>query len=137
MADGGHDLALAEAVVTDVVFLDQCNGHGTLFAGAALVLMSRAAWIAAARAAQGNVVMAAVERCDFRRPVLPGEVVEIAARVTRVGRASMTVTLVGTAAAPGRPASVFAEGSFVMVATDHAGRPRPVPTHQSRPESFA
>ncbi|MFN6976521.1 MAG: acyl-CoA thioesterase [Gemmobacter sp.] len=119
------------ATVTDVVFLDQCNGHGTLFAGAALALMSRAAWIAAARAAGGPVVMARLERNDFLRPVLPGEIVEIAARVTRVGTASMTVDLLASAAPAGAPTTPFARGACIMVAVDAGGRPRPVASRPS------
>lgn len=81
------------ARLAEVVFPAQLNHHGTYFAGAALGLMSRAALVAACRAAHDDVVMAACKRSEFCSPVYAGELVEAVARLERVGRRSMTVTV--------------------------------------------
>lgn len=77
--------------LVDLVFPGATNHHGTLFGGAALALMDRIAFIAATRHGRVPFVTASVDRVDFQAPARVGELVECAARVTRVGRKSMTV----------------------------------------------
>lgn len=80
-----------ETCFVEIVFPEQANHYGTLFGGTALNLMSKAAAIAAARRAGGSVVMASSDKVDFHMPVSVGQLVELRARVSRVGRTSMTV----------------------------------------------
>lgn len=77
--------------LAELVFPSQTNHHGTLFGGAALALMDRAAYIAATRLVRGTVVTAAVEAADFRRPVLPGQLAEVTAQIVKIGSTSITV----------------------------------------------
>lgn len=117
----------AETRFAEIVFPEQANHYGTLFGGTALNLMSKAAAIAAARRAGASVVMARSDRVDFHMPVLVGQLVELIARVERVGRTSMTVKVEVVAETLGKSdRKVAMRGSFEMVAVDEYGRPQPV-----------
>ena len=118
---------LAETRFAEIVFPEQANHYGTLFGGTALNLMSKAAAIAAARRAGASVVMARSDRVDFHLPVLVGQLVELIARVERVGRSSMTVKVEVVAETLGKADRKLAmRGSFEMVAVDEHGRPQPI-----------
>lgn len=99
------------------------NHHGTLFAGQGLQLMAKAAFLAARGLAQREVVMASVTGVDFLAPVAVGQQLMLRAWVSRVGRSSMTVCVIGWADLPGVPAEEVLKGVFEMVAVDAAGRP--------------
>jgi acyl-CoA hydrolase len=111
----------------EMVFPDQANHYGTLFGGNALSLMGKAAFVAATRRARCAVVMATSDKVQFHEPVRVGELVELTARVERVGRSSMTVVveLVAETLVTGHR-RIAVRGSFEMVAVDEAGRPTPV-----------
>lgn len=108
--------------LTEMIFPDQANHYGTLFGGNALALMAKTAFVAATRRADGAVVLARSERVDFATPIPVGTLLDLTARVTRIGRTSMTVEVTGTIGGA-RPALT---GQFEMVAVDAAGRPRPI-----------
>lgn len=111
----------------EIVFPEQANHYGTLFGGTALNLMSKAAAIAAARRAGGNVVMASSDKVDFHMPVRVGQLVELSAKVVRVGRCSMTVKVEVISETFGKSDRKLAmQGSFEMVSVDDAGRPAPI-----------
>lgn len=116
----------------EMILPDQGNHYGTLFGGNALGLLAKATFLAAARHAEGPVVMARTEAVDFRSPVKVGEVLDIVARVSRTGRSSMTVDVEATARSiGGARVRTALSGRFEMVAVDGAGRPRPVGTEIS------
>ena len=111
----------------ELVFPEQANHYGTLFGGAALSLMGKAAFVAATRRARRAVVMATSDKVQFHEPVRVGELVELTARVERVGRSSMTVIVeVVAEALVSGDRRVAMRGSFEMVAVDEHGRPTPV-----------
>jgi len=113
--------------LTALIFPEAVNHHGTLFAGAGLALMSKAAFLAASRRSRRPVVMAASEKIDFRTPVLPGQMLELTATVTRVGRSSMQVEVSGEVETLTTGARHIAmTGRFDMVAVDESGRPTPI-----------
>ncbi|GKS84727.1 acyl-CoA thioesterase [Acidovorax sp. SUPP1855] len=111
----------------DIVFPCQANHHGKLFAGHALQSMAKAAFLVGRSVAQRDVVMASVTGIDFVSPVPVGHVLTLQARVSRVGRSSMTVCVTGLAQALGGPQQEVLRGVFEMVAVDAAGRPAPIP----------
>lgn len=116
-----------ETRFVEIVFPEHANHYGTLFGGSALNLMSKAAAIAAARRAGGSVVMASSEKVDFHMPVRVGQLVELSAKVTRVGRCSMTVKVDVLAETFGKKDRKLAmQGSFEMVSIDASGRPAPI-----------
>jgi acyl-CoA hydrolase len=120
--------ALEPTRFVEMVFPEHANHYGTLFGGHALSLMGKAAFVAATRHARCSVVMATSDKVEFHEPVRIGELVELTARVERVGRSSMTVAVSVIAE---RPATghrrIAMHGSFEMVAVDEAGRPMPLP----------
>jgi acyl-CoA hydrolase len=113
-----------ETRFTEVVFPEHANHYGTLFAGNALALMAKAAFVAGARHAGCNVVMARSESVEFAEPVKVGELIEIIGRVARAGRSSMTITveIVREDVASGARKRVV-HGTFEMVAVNKDGRP--------------
>lgn len=127
-ATAGEDDGSERTTMVEPVFPGHTNHLGTLYGGQALAWLGKAAFVAASRRARMPVVMAASERIDFHAPVLEGELVELDARVVRVGNASMCVEV-----------SMHAEdllsgqrrlctrGRFTMVALGYDGRPVPVP----------
>jgi acyl-CoA hydrolase len=117
----------SETRFVEMIFPEQANHYGTLFGGHALSLMGKAAFVAATRRARAPVVMATSEKVEFHVPVRVGELVELTARVTRVGRSSMTVAV--DAVSEGLVSGtrrLAVRGSFEMVAVDEAGKPAPI-----------
>jgi uncharacterized protein (TIGR00369 family) len=113
-----------EARLQEIVFPNHTNHLGTLFGGQALAWMDKAAFLAGYREAGGTVVTARSERVDFIAPIRQGDIVDVVARVERIGRTSLTVA-VELWRASGHP-MCCARGAFVMIAVDERGRPRPV-----------
>lgn len=123
----------AETSFIEIVFPEHANHYGTLFGGNALALMGKAAFVAATRRARCPVVMARSEGTEFHVPVRVGEIVELSARVVRVGRSSMTVIVEMTAEAlVSGERRLAVRGAFEMVAVDAAGRPVPVPSSKDQ-----
>jgi len=117
-----------EARMMEMVFPDFTNHMGTLFGGQALAWMDKAAFLAGSRYARTVVVTANSDRIDFRLPVKQGAMVELIARVVKVGRSSMQVEiemycedlLTGVR-------GLATRGVFTMVALGADGKPTPVP----------
>jgi acyl-CoA hydrolase len=108
----------------DLVFLGDTNHHGTLFGGAGLALMDRIAFIAATRHGRVPFVTASCDRVDFQAPARVGEMVELCARVGRVGRTSMTVEVEMTAEdLLSGDRRLCTRGSFSMVAVPEGKGP--------------
>ncbi len=125
-----------ETRFTEVVFPEHANHYGTLFAGNALALMAKAAFVAGARHAGCNVVMARSENVEFAEPVKVGELIEIIAHVERAGRSSMTVAVEivrENVASTARKRVVH--GTFEMVAVNKEGRPVPIISRGERQEA--
>lgn len=99
------------------------NHRGTLFAGEALQMLVKAAFLAGRDRAQREVVVAGVTGVDFLAPVPVGHELLLRTRISRVGRSSMTVCVTGLAGVPGAAAAPVLRGVFEMVAVDDAGRP--------------
>lgn len=114
----------AETRFVEMVFPELSNHYGTLFGGNALNLMGKAAFVAAARFARSNVVMAATGKIEFLEPISVGELIELVAHVERAGRSSMTVAveMMRESLISGTRKPVV-HGSFEMVAVNDRGRP--------------
>ncbi len=110
--------------LTELVLPEQANHYGTLFGPKALALLGKAAFLVATRLTRQSVVMASARQIEFLRPIPVGAVLSLTARVTRVGRCSMTVGVVACFdAAPGTRPDEVLRGEFEMVIVDEAGRP--------------
>jgi acyl-CoA thioesterase YciA len=115
-----HHTALELA---EIVFPEHANHYGTLFGGNALLLMSKAAFLAARAFAKSDVVMARCGDAQFMVPVRVGSVLRLRAWVTRAGRSSLTVCVSGTAEQLGCEPRTALKSLFEMVAVDKTGRP--------------
>ena len=117
-----------EARLLEMVFPDHTNHLGTLFGGQALAWMDMAAFIVASRYARSTVVTARSEQVDFNQPIRKGDLVEVIARIVKVGRSSMhvDVDVVNEDLLSGQR-KLCTHGHFVMVALDELGRPLQAP----------
>ena len=110
------------------------NHYGTIFGGVILSYIDTAGALAARRELQlrkGNpkasFVTVAINRVEFKRPVLVGDVVRFQTEVTKVGRTSITVRIDVWADRGAESVHVTeAEGVFVGVDLSTPDR-KPVP----------
>jgi acyl-CoA thioesterase YciA len=110
------------------------NKHGTIFGGVLLANIDLAGAIAAHRELQlrgGNpkasFVTVAINRVEFRKPVLVGDVVRFETSIVRIGRTSITVKIDVHAERGAETIHVTeAEGVFVGVDLSTPER-KPVP----------
>jgi acyl-CoA thioesterase YciA len=125
---GGDRDDRGEPAVRTLAMPADTNPAGDIFGGWVLAQMDLAAGIVAHLRARGRVVTAALDGMAFHRPVYVGDLVSCYAKVTRIGRTSLTVT-VDTYARRGRTGEEVkvTEGHFTLVAIDEQGRPRAVP----------
>lgn len=122
--------------LAELVFPEQTNHHGTLFGGASLALMDRAAYIAATRLTRRKMVTAGFDGVDFGRPVMPGELAEVTATLRKTGRSSIVldVEMQAENLLTGRRERAVG-GTIAMVAQDrHGDEPLPTYTAQPAPE---
>ncbi|MBA4216370.1 MAG: acyl-CoA thioesterase [Methylibium sp.] len=118
---------LDRLVLTELVLPEQSNHYGTLFGPNGLALMGKAAYLVATRFTRQAIVMVGANRIAFQRPAPVGALLRIDARITRVGRSSLTAQVVACFdAAPGTRAEPVLSGDFEMVAVDERGRPTPI-----------
>ena len=117
------------------------NRHGTIFGGVLLANIDLAGAIAAQRELhlrggnpKASFVTVALNRVEFRKPVLVGDVVRFETRIVKIGRTSITVHIDVIAERGAETIPVTdAEGVFVGVDLSDPDR-RPVPLFPGRPE---
>ena len=104
------------------------NPSGDIFGGWLMSQMDIAGGIAAAVRAKGRAVTVAVKGMEFHQPVYVGDLVSCYADVVATGTTSITVKVETLARRrAGGDTVKVTEGTFVFVALDADGRPRPVP----------
>ena len=117
-----------ELAVRTLAMPADTNPSGDIFGGWVLAQMDLAAGIMAAQRAGGRVATVALDGMSFHRPVYVGDLVSCYARVTRIGRTSMTVQVETFVLRRRRGEEVkVTEGRFTLVAIDEHGKPRAVP----------
>jgi acyl-CoA thioesterase YciA len=111
-----------------------CNPHGTIFGGVILSYLDQAGAIGARRevvqagGAPPFLVTAAMNRVEFRQPVLVGDVVRFLTRLVRLGRTSITMHI-SVEAERGTEVIGVTEAEVVYVGVDPSTpqrRPRPL-----------
>src|SRR5438093_7375262 len=109
------------------------NPHGTIFGGVILSYLDQAGAIGARREVvrAGGVppflVTVAVNRVDFHKPVLVGDVVRFLTRLVRIGRTSITMHI-SVEAERGDQVIAVTEAEVVYVGIDaHTPERRPTP----------
>jgi acyl-CoA hydrolase len=81
----------SETTIVKMVFPEMANHYETLFGGTALKWMDEIAFISATRFCRKTVVTVSTDKIDFKKPIPTGSLVELKARVTKVGKSSMIV----------------------------------------------
>jgi acyl-CoA thioesterase YciA len=109
------------------------NAHGTIFGGHILSLIDQAGAIAAHGLGVGKLVTVAMREVEFKQPVQVGDLVTCWARVTKVGRTSVTSVVRVVAQSPmaqarGEPERDVTQAEVVYVHVGDDGRPQPLPT---------
>ena len=103
------------------------NASGDIFGGWLLSQMDIAGGIAAHDRARGRVATVAIEAMEFHLPVYVGDLVSCYTDITHVGNTSITVHVESEARRrDGGDTIKVTEGTFIFVALDGDGRPRPV-----------
>ncbi len=107
------------------------NPSGDIFGGWVLAQMDLAGALPAVRYAQGRIVTVAVEAMRFHQPISIGDLVTCYARVTSTGRTSMHVNIETWVTRHRNGEEVMVtEGTFIYVAVDEQGQPRPLPSRE-------
>ena len=103
------------------------NANGDIFGGWLLSQMDIAGGVEASNKCNGRCVRIAIEAMKFYKPVYIGDLVSIYAKVTKVGKTSMTIDIdaISSRKLTGEEVKVTS-GTFVYVAIDDSGRPRNV-----------
>ena len=105
------------------------NYHGDIFGGWIMSQVDIAGSVPASRRARGRIVTVAVNSFVFKQPVLIGDLVSFYARITRVGRTSITVDVeVFAQRDPAEERCVrVTEASLTYVAVGPDRKPRELP----------
>lgn len=73
------------------VFPNTTNHYDTLFGGTALQMMDEVAFICATRFARKRMVTVSSDQVDFKHPIPAGTLVELIAKVVKVGTKSLKI----------------------------------------------
>ncbi len=104
------------------------NANGDIFGGWVLGQMDLAGSVAAGQRARSRIATVAVEAMTFHKPINIGDLVTGYATVAKTGRTSIHIHVVIVATRRLTHEEVrVTEGTFIYVAIDDEGKPRPVP----------
>jgi acyl-CoA thioesterase YciA len=105
------------------------NAAGDIFGGWLMSQVDIAGSIIARRRANDRIVTVAVDSFQFHQPVFVGDLVSCYARITRVGRTSLTVHVKAYVERQGATHETIqvTEADLTYVAVDEQRRPRPLP----------
>lgn len=117
----------ADERIVELVFADDTNHHGSLFGGHGLSLMAKAGFITATRKCREVMVLASLDKTNFKAPIQIGEIVDLSAKVVRVGTKSLTVNVKmwGEELLTGER-NFCADSDFIMVAVDENGKSKAI-----------
>jgi len=105
------------------------NAAGDIFGGWLMSQVDIAGSIIARRRADGRTVTVAVDSFQFRQPVFVGDVISCYAKITRVGRTSMTINVKAFAERQQENHEILlvTEADLTYVAVDENRKPRALP----------
>ena len=108
------------------------NGNGDIFGGWVLSQMDIAGGSLAARVAKGRVATVAITAMTFVQPIKVGDMVSIYGEISKLGRTSITISLETVVRRRHEQIDIrVTHGTYVFVAIDEHGKPRPVPAQDS------
>jgi len=121
-ADGGELVLRVMPLPADV------NANGDIFGGWIMAQVDLAGAVLPSRVAKGRIATVAVNQFVFKQPVSMGDLLSFYARITRIGRTSISVHV--QVFAERNPANLHVvkvtEADLTYVAIDSQGQPRPV-----------
>ena len=118
----------AEPALRTLAMPADANPNGDIFGGWVLAQMDLAGGVVAARRAGGRLATVAVEAMRFHAPIAVGDLVTCYAEVVKTGTTSITIDIQTWARRRrGTVEAKVTEGTFIYVAIDDNGRPRPLP----------
>jgi len=104
------------------------NANGDIFGGWIMAQVDMAGAVLPSRIAKGRIATVAVNQFIFKQPVSMGDLLSFYARITRIGRTSISVHV--QVYAERNPANLHVvkvtEADLTYVAIDAQGQPRPV-----------
>ena len=119
----------AELVLRVMPLPADVNANGDIFGGWIMAQVDLAGAVLPSRIAKGRIATVAVNEFVFKQPVSLGDLLSFYARVTRIGRSSISVHV--EVWAERDPAQVqrvkVTEADLTYVAIDARGQPRAVP----------
>ena len=117
-----------ELTVRTMAMPADANPNGDIFGGWVMAHMDQAGGIAAVERAHGRVATVAADAMTFLRPVHVGDVLCVYTDVERVGRTSMRIHIEAWARRFRKNLrEKVTDATFIFVAIDDNGRPRPIP----------
>lgn len=81
----------SETRIFKAIFPNTTNHYNTLFGGTALHMMDEVSFICATRFSRKKVVTISSDKIDFTQPIPEGTIVELIARIDKIGRTSCVV----------------------------------------------
>jgi acyl-CoA thioesterase YciA len=118
-----------ELVLKVIPMPGDCNANGDIFGGWVMAHVDLAGAVVPARYAGGRMATVAVNEFVFKHPVRVGDILSFFAKLTRIGRTSITVKIEVYAERFGSQAQYtkVTEALLTYVAIDDQGKPREVP----------
>ena len=118
-----------ELVLKVIPMPRDCNANGDIFGGWVMAQVDLAGAVVPARYIKGRMVTVAVNEFVFKHPVRVGDILSFFAKLSRIGRTSVTVKVEVFAERFGsdNEYTKVTEASITYVAVDEHGRPRAVP----------
>jgi len=118
-----------ELVLKVIPMPADCNANGDIFGGWVMAHVDLAGSVLPGRYTRGRMATVAVKEFVFKQPVRLGDILSFYARISHVGRTSVTVRVEVYAERhfeQGQYAKVT-EATLTYVAIDDRGRPRELP----------
>jgi len=117
----------SETRIFKAVFPNTTNHYETLFGGTALQMMDEVSFICATRFSRKKVVTISTDKIDFEKPIPEGTIIELVAKIAKVGRTSCTVKVdIYKEDMYSDDREIAVSGQFKFVAVDNDKRPTPI-----------
>ena len=122
---------ISETRICKAIFPDSLNANQTLFGGKAMQWMDEAAYISATRATKQRMFTSQTSNIKFLKAVEPNSIIEIIARVVKVGTVKVNVSVEIRAEGMYTNEKFIAmEGEFTLVALNKNGKPERISSIQ-------
>lgn len=120
-------LPRGEMTIQTLAMPADTNANGDIFGGWLVSQMDLAAGVLAKKLSRGRATTVAINSMTFLKPVHVGDIVSCHVELIKLGKTSMTIAVEAWSEelATGEKYRVT-EGTFIFVAIDEHGKPRPV-----------